>query len=327
MYNIQTFIKELKTKTNKQTNVELYNLMLENINDKIKYNKYRSQLIINNTRLVVKKVGEYIKSPKLMLFDDLVQEGIIGLTKSIDTYNPNLKYNFSTWAGIHIKKFILRHMDSLYMPRPHTQITENIDRIRKISSKLHYKLFRQPTAEEVKTELDKQMKQKSKLNKKLNKSRLKKQLSPLSEQIGIDKNGNFAGININSIRYILDIINKNCIKHSINLEQGSLENEVDILDQNIDNNYINDIHNNLLGNVFYQNMYEEVISIISELPQKNAEIIDMLFGISYERPYTLREIQTVLYNPLDKKQLNSTIPAMNRLVKMCIGKLNKEHYE
>lgn len=315
--NLQNFVKHLKPKISKQSNEELYALMTKNINNKKKYAKYRDQLIVNNIRLVVQKVTEYVKTTKLMIFDDLIQEGIVGLIKSIETYNPNLKYNFSTWASIHIKKYILRFMDSQYMPRPHTQITENIDRIRKISNKLYYKYDRLPTAEEVKKELDKLQKQKSKLNKKLNKERLKKSLSPFSESIGVDKDGKFIGIDIRIIKYILDIINNNYILHSLNLEQN--HSNIDISPIAVEN--VND--DNLIGNVLYKDMYEDVISLISNLSLKHGEILDMLFGISYDRPFTFEEIRTVLYNKFDKKSRKYTIEIMSRMVKRYFTKLKQ----
>ena len=321
--NLRNFINKLKKKTTKQTNTELYKLMINNINNKVEHKKYRDQLIINNVRLVIQKVMEYIKNTKLLIFDDLVQEGIIGLTKSIETYNPNLKYNFSTLASIHIKKYVLRYMDSMYMPKPHTQITENIDRVRKIENKLYYKLKRNPTAEEIKEELDNIMKAKSKLNKKLNKKRLKDSLTPLSEQIGVDKDGKFAGININIIRYIRDVINNNCIMHSINMEQRG-GTTLDLSLNDIDNShYIMDTQDSLIGNVMYSDMYEDVLSLISDLPLRHAEIIDMIVGVSYSRPYTLEEIRTVLYNTYDKRSYKYTLPIISRLTKMCFNRLKR----
>lgn len=315
--NLQHFIKTLKCKINKQSNEELYSLMIENSSNPKEYTKYKNQLIVNNIKLVVQKVTEYIKATKLMIFDDLIQEGIVGLIKSIDTYDPDLKYNFSTWASVHIKKHILRFMDSQYMPRPHTQITENIDRIRKISNKLYYRFRRRPTAEEVKKELDKIQKKKSRLNKKLNKKRLKKSLSPYSESIGIDKDGKFVGIDIRIIRYILDVINNNYILHSINLEQNN--GNVDYTTSNV-NNFNDD---SMIGNIFYKNMYEEVITLISELKLKDSEIIDMLFGISYDRPFSLEEIKTVLYNKYDNKLRKNTISVMSRMAKKYFTKLKQ----
>lgn len=315
--NLTNLIKSLKPKITKDSNAKLHKLMIDNLDKPLLYKKYKDQLIINNIRLVVQKVMEYIKTTNLMIFDDLVQEGIIGLSKSVETFNPELKYNFSTWASIHIKKYILRFMDSMYMPKPHTQITENIDRIRKVQNKLIYENNITPTPEEVKKEVDKQMKTKSKDNKKLNKKRLKKYLSPLSEQIGIDKNGKFIGMNINNIKYIMEIINDNKIIHSINIEQGSkLLNDNTSIPNNMDNGA-----DSIIGNIFYKNMYEEVISLISILSVKEAEIIDMLLGISYERPYSLEEISTVLYNPTEIKRFKYAIPILKRFVKKCIDKI------
>ena len=307
----------LKKKTTNAKNEDLYKLMVDNEHKPKLSKKYRDQLIINNTRLVVKKVLQYIKSNKLMIFDDMLQEGIIGLASCIDTYNPNLKFNFSTWASIHIKKKILRFMDSLYMPKPHTQITENIDRVRKIVNKLENNGTIRPTPIQVKNILDGDMRAKSKYHKKLNKERIGKSLTPLSETIGIDKFGKFTGVNISIIEYIMDNINNRKIIHSIDIETKSapVTSELEsISDVNADS---------IIGNIFFNEMYEEVFTLMSSLCVKDGEIIDLLLGISYERPYTLREISTILYNYYDNSEYYSTIPRASRMAKEYFNKLKK----
>ena len=74
----------------------------------------------------------------------------------------------------------------------------------------------------------------------------------------------------------------------------------------------------------YKNMFEEVLTLLRDLPIKDSEILDMLMGVSYDRPYTLKEIRTVFYNYFDKdRNLRNTIPNINRLIKRYFDKLKE----
>ena len=60
----------------------------------------RDQLILNNMRLVTKTLTSkisYINNFGLLTYDDLMQIGTIGLIKGIDTFNPDLNFNLSTY--------------------------------------------------------------------------------------------------------------------------------------------------------------------------------------------------------------------------------------
>src|SRR6056297_2054244 len=68
--------------------------------------KCRDKLIIHNTRLVMYFANRY-NNQTFLTVDDLFQEGILGLIKAVDNYDPD-KGKFSTYASWHIRQGITR---------------------------------------------------------------------------------------------------------------------------------------------------------------------------------------------------------------------------
>jgi RNA polymerase sigma factor (sigma-70 family) len=87
---------------------------LENLNNGYKeklrdmQNSYfndRNKIVEGNAPFVVKIAGRYLTEDLEM--DDLIQEGKLGLMEAVEKYNPNLGYNFLTYAGYWIRQSIL----------------------------------------------------------------------------------------------------------------------------------------------------------------------------------------------------------------------------
>jgi RNA polymerase primary sigma factor len=70
--------------------------------------KARQQLTSANHRLVLFISNQYRGS--FLAFDDLVQEGQIGLIKAVDRYDHRLGFQFSTYAGYWIRQAISRSL-------------------------------------------------------------------------------------------------------------------------------------------------------------------------------------------------------------------------
>ena len=68
--------------------------------------RFRQQMIANNVRLVAFVAHKH--KTTVLSFDDLLQEGVVGLIKAVDRFDPYRGYQFSTYAVPWIKQAISR---------------------------------------------------------------------------------------------------------------------------------------------------------------------------------------------------------------------------
>ena len=68
----------------------------------------KKMLILHNLRLVVSVVKKYRRSATSLSFADLCQEGIFGLMRAVDLFDPDRGYRFSTYATHWIRQATLR---------------------------------------------------------------------------------------------------------------------------------------------------------------------------------------------------------------------------
>ena len=68
--------------------------------------KARQELIIHNLKLVVSIAKQYLNLG--LSFEDLIQEGNLGLLKAIEKFDPSLGYKFSTYATWWIRQAVAR---------------------------------------------------------------------------------------------------------------------------------------------------------------------------------------------------------------------------
>ena len=91
--------------------------------------------------------------------DDLIQEGISGLMKAIEKYNWRLGNKFSTYATWWIRQAITRAIaeqsKAIHIP---VYMVEVINHVVKAEKELTQRLGRQPTINEITTELGGQVK-------------------------------------------------------------------------------------------------------------------------------------------------------------------------
>lgn len=108
----------------------------------------KSALTESNIRLVVSIAKRY--SNDNLSFQDLTQEGILGLTKACEKFDPEKGFRFSTYATWWIKQSIMRAIaDQGRTIRLPVHIHDQLNSLRKTERELKMELGRDPTNEEL----------------------------------------------------------------------------------------------------------------------------------------------------------------------------------
>lgn len=108
----------------------------------------REHMIACNMRLVVSIAKRYVG--RGMALQDLVAEGVQGLKRSVDKFDPSKGFKFSTYAHWWIRQAVTRSIsDQGRVVRLPVHLHEQLARVRKVEEELSESLGRAPTAEEV----------------------------------------------------------------------------------------------------------------------------------------------------------------------------------
>jgi RNA polymerase nonessential primary-like sigma factor len=108
----------------------------------------RAFMIECNLRLVIKIAKKYLN--RGMTFQDLIQEGNLGLIKAVDRFNPERGFRFSTYATWWIRQSIERAIaNQTGIVRIPVHVHERGYKIRKVEAMLRQKLEREPTVDEI----------------------------------------------------------------------------------------------------------------------------------------------------------------------------------
>lgn len=106
--------------------------------------------ILSNLRLVIKIAKEVSHSWGNAPFDDLVQDGVLGLEKAIERFDPSLGFAFSTFATNSIKEAIRVSLRNSTQPiRISERLLEDQNKVKIAGDALSQKLGRTPTLEEL----------------------------------------------------------------------------------------------------------------------------------------------------------------------------------
>ena len=113
----------------------------------------RQRLTEKNLRLVISVAKKYRGMG--LPFEDLIQEGNLGLMKAIDKFDPDRGYRFSTYATWWIRQAVQRSVaDKGRTIRVPVHMGEKIRKMARTYNELSASLEREPTDEEVAEQLE-----------------------------------------------------------------------------------------------------------------------------------------------------------------------------
>ena len=230
----------------------------------------QQRLTSANLRLVVSVAKRYIG--RGMSFSDLISEGNIGLLRAVQKFDHELGFKFSTYATWWIRQAISRAIaDQARTIRIPVHMVESINRLARVQRRLAQELGRDPTSEEIALELDLLAPEdKRAIEEAIRNER------PLDPEL--ERRWQRAAIKVQRI-------------HRVSQEPMSLDMPVGQEENSSLGDFIED--DTLPGPADaanHQLLREQMHDILSQLTEREREVLEMRFGLGDGTSHTLEEV-------------------------------------
>lgn len=213
-------------------------------------------IITANLKLVKKIAKRYMGIGHKLEFEDLVNTGVIGLMKAIERFDLSLDYSFSTYATYWIRQAITRYIDDNgYTIRIPVHLHETINKLRQLE----------------RDSLDTQS--------HIDIDFVTRGLNITTEKYYELKNIEYSFLNITSLNLVVS--DENDDTDLIDLVIPPIDMEYNLNPQEL---------KNPIDQIIDIDIYNSLLKLIDELPNRQAEIIKKRMGFIDEEPKTLEEI-------------------------------------